>query len=453
MAGPRKARCVTIRWLATAIVAGSLVCGVRAQDLLPPRPVETASPGNAGPAVRVFGLADLVRLGLEQHPSLRQAALDVEAAEGRALQAGLLPNPTLNFGGEEVGRQGGIHTLPLVSQEIPTAGKRRLSRAVAARDVDQVALAVLRQRFTLITTVRQGFFALMTAQRRLEVFTRLVEVAEATSKAQEGAFRGGQISEAEFLPFRIEAERLRGEAAAAQREWDAVWGRLTADMGVPGMAPVSLSGSLDAALPDYDFGRARERLLQIHPDVRTAQVGVTRAQLALRRAEAERVPNVTLAAGYSKNFNDRENQAQYQVVFPLPVFNRNQGNIRAAQAELGKALQEGNRVQADLVGRLWSAFGTYTAASQRIERYRASIPDREKAREYLARGGRGPVAPLSGLPLLQFQRLLADAELEYVRQLGEAWRAASDLAGLLLLEEDWPPSLGGPSVPPCPPAS
>ena len=63
-------------------------------------------------------------------------------------------------------------------------------------------------------------------------------------------------------------------------------------------------------------------------------IGFARAQLAVRREEAQRIPNVTVMAGYQRNFNDNENQATYGVSVPLPLFNRNQGNIRAAQAEL-----------------------------------------------------------------------------------------------------------------------
>src|SRR5262249_25303717 len=160
---------------------------------------------------------------------------------------------------------------------------------------------------------------------------------------------------------------------AARREKDAGWGRLAAAVGVPHLAPTPLRGSLEAPLPDYAFERARTVMLESHPEIRAAEVGISRAQLSLRRAEVERTPNVTLAGGYSRNFNDRENQATYQVSVPLPVWNRNQGNIHAAQAELGRAIQEVTRVQNDLTGRLWTAFGQYAAARQRAERYRTAI--------------------------------------------------------------------------------
>jgi cobalt-zinc-cadmium efflux system outer membrane protein len=138
-----------------------------------------------------------------------------------------------------------------------------------------------------------------------------------------------------------------------------------------------------------------------------------------------------LAGGNSRNFNDRENQATYQVSVPLPVWNRNQGNIRAAQAELGRAIQEVSRVQNELTGRLWTAYGHYAAARQRAERYRTAIlPNATKTYRLSQEAFRG--GQFEYLRVLQAQRAAAEANLEYIRTLGEAWRAASEIAGLLL---------------------
>jgi cobalt-zinc-cadmium efflux system outer membrane protein len=401
----------------------------------PATPVTTGTPGT-------LGLTDLLRLALEENPALRQSGLEIEAAQGRAVQAGLYPNPTVSVTGEEIGKRGGVQTFPLISQEIVTAGKRGLSRSVAEREVDQAQLALLRQRYALFTTVRQGYFEVLTIQRRIEVLDELVKLAAQSYENAQKLFKQQQIAELDLLPFQVERERLQSDSEAVRREHAAAWGRLSASVGVPDLPPTPLTGSLEAAPPDYIFESARAAMLEVHPDIRSAQVGITRAQLALRRAEVERIPNVTLAGGYSRNFNDRENQATYQVSVPLPVWNRNQGNIRAAQAELGRAIQEVTRVQNDLTGRLWTAYGQYSAARQRAERYRTAIlPSATRAYRLSQEAFRG--GQFEYLRVLQAQRAAAEANLEYIRALGEAWRAASDIAGLLL-EEQWPLSVWGP---------
>lgn len=393
------------------------------------------------PSSTGLGLSDLFRLGLERNPALRQADLEIDAAQGRALQAGMYPNPTLSIGGEEIGRRGGIQTVPQLSQEIVRGGKRQLSRAVADRDVDQAQLALLRQRNALFTAVRLGYYEALAAQRRIEVLEELVKLATQAFENAQKLFKQQQIAELDLLPFQVELERLRADTEATQREQAAAWGRLAASMGTPDLPPAHLIGSLESPLPDYNIEPARLAMLEVHPDVRIAQVGITRAQLAVQREQAQVVPNVTLMGGYTRNFNDRENQATYQVSVPIPVWNRNQGNIRAAQAELGRASQEVSRVENDLSGRLWTAFGLYSAARQRSERYRSSIlPNATRTYRLSVEAFRG--GEFQYLRVLQAQRLVAEANLEYIRALADAWRGASEIAGLLL-QEQWPIPTGG----------
>src|SRR5260370_36383105 len=76
-----------------------------------------------------LALADLEHLALQHNPTLAQAALQVEAARGKALQAGLYPNPTVGYAGELIGAKGtaGGFQGGFVQQNILTAGKLRLS--------------------------------------------------------------------------------------------------------------------------------------------------------------------------------------------------------------------------------------------------------------------------------------------------------------------------------------
>lgn len=432
--------------LLAAVLLGSPVLPAQVDEQLPPP--RTVAPPPASPGF--VGLPDLIRMGLAQNPRLRQAELDIDAAGGRAVQAGLYPNPTFSLGGEEVGRKGGIHTLPQLSQEVVTAGKLRLSRAAAERQVDQAALGLVRQRFELFTTIRQGYFEVLALQRRVVVLEGLVKLAEQAYENAEKLRRVARLlAELDVLPFAVERDRLRADLEAARREQAAAWQRLVAVVGVPRLPLTPLTGSLEWPLPVYEFEPARAALLEIHPEVHSARVGVTRAQLALRREEVEPVPNVTLAAGYQRNFNDRENQATYQVGIPLPLFNRNQGNVRAARAELARAVQEVTRVENDLVNRLAAVFGPYAAASQRAERYRISLlPNARRAYRLSLEAFRG--GQFEYLRVIQAQRALAEANLDYLRALAEAWRAASAIAGLLL-EEAWPaPPAGAPCAPQSP---
>lgn len=118
------------------------------------------------------------------------------------------------------------------------------------------------------------------------------------------------------------------------------------------------------------------------------------------------------------------------------VWNRNQGNVRAARAEVQAAVFDVTRVQNDLADRVATAFRTYASARRRAGKYcTAILPKAEENYEFVKKQmDKGVVEYLK---VLQAQRAVADARQEYNRVVGEAWRAAGELSGLLM-EEGWP---------------
>jgi len=402
------------------------------QTLPMPRPVTGTS--------AALGLDDLISLGLERNPRLAQAAFTIDAARGKALQAGLYPNPTVSATFDELGdRQGpgGINTVPLVSQEIVTGGKLRLSRAAANREVDQATLALMNQRYTLFSNVRQAYFEVLTLQRRLEVLTELVKLADASVEQTRKLLEAKRGTRLDLVQLEVEAERLRTEYEATERELPAAFRRLAAAVGVPSLPRAQVVGTLDLALPDYDLERTQLFVLSEHPEVRSAQVGVERARLLAERARREPIPNVTVGAGYVRQNQNRSDDWTIGVSVPIPVWNRNQGNIMATQAQVGEAVQEVGRVENDLTDRLAGAFRDYAAARRRADRYRTAIlPRAQEAYELSRKAYAGGV--FEYLRVLEAQRAVAQANLEYVRALGEAWKAAGAISGLTL-EDHWPP--------------
>lgn len=395
-------------------------------------------------------LDDLVHSAISQHPILIQAQFEIEAAEGRAIQAGKYPNPIVTIGGEEIGRKAGIHTLPLVSQEIVTAKKLQWARAVAEREVDQTFLTLANRRFALVTAVRRAFVEVVQAQRRRDV---LRERAKEVAKTLEDATKRVKVipeEGAEIIPltFQYELDRIALELATTQQDYFGAWNRLAAAVGAPSLAaPASVVDPFLDRLPAYavdaDPLKSQQNLAELrsyvvagHPEVRVAQVGIARAEAAMGRERAQAVPNITVGGGYQRNFNDREHQAMYQVQVPIPIFNRNQGNIIDARANYGRAIAEASRTQLDLSQRLATSYGDYATAKLRAERFNILRANAKKlydqSHNLYFKGGR-----LSNLQVIQAQRQMIDAELEYIRAWGEAWKAASEIGGLIL-DEDWP---------------
>ena len=399
-----------------------------------------AQPPATGPNPVPLGVDDLVRIAVERNPRLVRAAFSVDAARGRHVQAGLYPNPVLAITGDELGDRtgpGGIWTAPQLTQEIVTGRKLSLSQAIAAKEVDRAVLDLMAERYALIGDVRAAFYEVYFLQRRADILAEVVRLADQAADLGRKNYESKQISRLDAIQLEVEQERFRADAEAVDQELPAAFRRLAAVTGDPRLAGRVLRVPDDAVLPAYDLDRVREVVLAVHPAIQSARAGVDRAHFAVRRAEAEPIPNVTLTTGYTRQNQNRSNDWMIGMSVPLPLWNRNQGAIRTARAEFGAAHQEIGRVENELAEQVAIAYRTYASSRQRAERYRTAIlPRAEETYDLSLKAFRG--GQFEYLRVLQAQRALAEARLEFNKTQAESWTAAAELSGLLL-EEVWPP--------------
>ncbi|MCZ2341032.1 MAG: TolC family protein [Bacteroidales bacterium] len=417
-----------------------------------------AEPGGAEPAPpsanatpeRVYTLSELVAIGLNSNPRLAQARLAIDNARGRALQAGLYPNPTIDILGDELGDQtgrGGIWTTPKVSQEIVTARKLRLNRAAVNQEANQAVLGLQFQRYQLLAEIREAYFSVVTIESRIEILRRIVSIMDESVEQTENLLKARQVARLDLVQLEVQAEQFRAELEATEQELPAAFRRLAAIVGVANLPKGIVAGDLLGELPPYELDRIQAYVLGIHPNIAAARAGVERAQILLRRAEVEPIPNLTLSSGYTRQNQNKSSDGLIGLSFTLPVWNRNQGNIQAAQAELGSAIQQVTRVENSLTDQVATAYRNFTAARRRADRYRTAIlPRAEETNQLSLKAYQG--GQFEYLRVLEAQRSLAQSKLEYIRVLSEAWLAASAISGLTL-EDNWPPRM----QPQGPPAS
>jgi len=390
----------------------------------------------ATPVGPAYTLDDLTRLALARHPKLADAALAAEAARGTALQAGLYPNPVLSLYGDELNdrtARSGILTLPELKQEIVTGGKLTLSRAVADRDADRATLAVVGRRAELLGGVRAAYFDAVALDRRVAVLRELRTLARQSVEAAEKRVEAKQGTRLDVVQLEVESERARAEADAAEQEVAAAFRRLAAAVGAKDLPPGSLASAFDAPLPPYDLDRLQAHVLAVHPDLRAARVGVDRAQLALERAKAEVVPNVTVSAAFVRQNQNKSSDYSVGVSVPLPTWNRNQGGIQAAQAQVAQAVRGVEQAENDLADKVAAAYREYAAARTRAERLEKVRAKAEEAFRLIAENELN----FTAAQRLIAQSAVAQARLEAAKSRADAWRAASAISGLTL-EEEWP---------------
>jgi len=130
---------------------------------------------------KVLRLEDLERMALEKNPTLAQAGALVREAEGRKVQAGLYPNPTLGYSGEEITvrhpSDKSQHYL-FIEQKIITAGKLQRSREIFAQQQVKAEADLQAQKQRVLNTVRIIYF-------KAQVLTEWVNVNPFESKIRQ----------------------------------------------------------------------------------------------------------------------------------------------------------------------------------------------------------------------------------------------------------------------------
>lgn len=394
-----------------------------------PRPAQSAlTPADA------LRLSDLEQQALQNNPALSQARARVQAARGEWEQAGLYPNPVTGYAAEEMGddgtagKQGGF-----IGQEFVTGGKLRLNRAVVSQEIARLQQELAAQRYRVLTDVRARFYETLIAQRAVELTRRLMETAEEGVRAAEALLQAQEGSRVDLLQARVEANNARILYQNAERRRQGAWRRLATVVGTPDMPERPLAGDVETSESTHEWNEALSRLLAESPELAAASAAVQSARWALERARVEWLPNIDVRASIQYNNVNGDDLAGVDVGLPVPLFNRNQGNVRAAEARLLAAQRNMQRVRLSLQDRLAEVFQQYDSARQQVETFRnAILPDAEETLELVRVGyQQGEFGYLS---LLTAQRTYFQSNLDYLQALLQLKSAEVQIEGLLLGE-------------------
>jgi cobalt-zinc-cadmium efflux system outer membrane protein len=406
---------------------------------LPPvAPTPRTSPGPDGHPVT---LVELQKIAQTNSPVIRQAALDVEAARGNAVQAGLYPNPTFGYEGDAVGQanspgmQGGF-----LAQTVKTAGKLKLSRAAALVEMHVNEMKLRGAEAELRAQVRAGYFNVLSARKNVEVAHALAGFTDEVYQVLLLQLKAGEVAAYEPMQIRVLALQARGQAIQAHNRYVSAWKQLAATLGLPGMPLTELAGRIDMPIPRYRYDAVLARVLSRHSDVVAAQMGIDKARLNVQLAQVMPIPDVDFRVMLQHDYTTPPFQTVTSVVMqaPIPVFDRNQGNVYQARANLQRAIEESHRVRNALTTRVADAFERYENNRLLLELYRDQmLPNQVQAyRAAVARHSAvGEKGGVSYYDLVTSQQSLSGLITSYLSALRDQWQSVSDLSNLLQTDD------------------
>lgn len=313
-------------------------------DLLP-----GATQSLSAQSVRL-SLDEAMGIFLKQNVDLLIAKFGIEFSKGQQITAGLFPNPVVSVGAVSSPFQGrtwssGGQVVPQVQQLFELAGKRGF-RIDSAQFGTQSAEAgfedAVRQ---LSLAVKDAYYRTQLALRHLTLaeenrdrFSRILEINTIR-------FKKGYIAEVDLIRIRLQFIDFQSQVIQAIQEAESARSDLRQLLRLSPVTQLELTTDLNYKRVDPDIAKLRTVALDTRPDVRAKRLTFSQREVDLKLAKAYRVPDVTVGAGYAVQGSqgpDNSNQMALNLGLPLPLFNRNQGGIMQAEAEV-------QRAEADLI--------------------------------------------------------------------------------------------------------
>src|SRR5258708_8658935 len=296
------------------------------------------------------------------------------------------------------------------------------------------------------TGVRMGFYRVLAAREMGDSSEDLARIAEQMVETERRLKNTGQADESEVLAAQIDAQRAKLSARMKENTLREEWRSLAAVVGQPDLPLQTVSGDLEHDWPALDELQAVDDVSTKSPAVRVAAAASEHAQAELAPASREKIPDFVARGGLEYNHEQLNSipqatgwQFNAELAVELPIFNRNQGNIAAARADIDRAEAEKRRVALTLRERAASVVDQYANARLMAEQYRDNILPLAKKSYGLTSDRYGEM--LASYPrVLDAKRKLYELQSEYISALEGVWTPGSALQAYFFTHALPPPA-------------
>lgn len=393
-----------------------------------PGPASPTPSPRAMPAGQVLTLEQALATAYERSPLLAAARNEAASSEGQLTQAGVIPNPSIEVGIDDNRRTTRITTTTL-SMPVELGGKRaaRVKAAGLARDIAQRDLSSARA--DLRAAVIAAFFDVAVAQETVRVSQGAVEIAQSALRLAERRVAAGKAPPLESSKARVELANSRIEARAADSALQAARRKLGQLWGAPQPDFAQVGADL-GTLPRREAIDDLRAALATSPRMEAGRLSVEMGRAQLEVEKSKRYPDITLSAGVARDNEQGRNKAQFGVAIPLPLFDRNQGNVYSATMQSYKAQDMYRELESRLTADLLQSVSQFDLAANSAREYRATVlPGAAEAYDSARKGFEA--GKVSFLEVLDAQRTLSQGNIGYLNVLASAYQASADIDRIL----------------------
>lgn len=364
-------------------------------------------------------LDEATQLLLKQSPILLRDRENVAVATANVTQAGLRPNPSFELNSESYplfeARPGPFfNNQELVlraGQTIETASKRGKRVEVARRELtvseSEVQNTVRQLKFEL----KRRYYTVVLARAQRELAQEILKQFDEIIRLNEARFKQGEISGLEMN--RVRAERMRFFADLLDSDLQLRNARtaLLELLGVPDLGtPFEVAETLTVRPLQINAPDLQAQALQARPDLLAERQRLERNRQELQLQKAEAVPNVTPFFGYKRDLG--ANTVAFGLNVPLPFFNRNQGGIGRATAQITQQKYEVRRVLLAVQRDVQEAYQTLQTQAAKVRAMEQEyVPSARTARDIAQQSYR--LGALDLISLLDAERVYRETVRAY----------------------------------------
>ena len=351
------------------------------------------------------------------NPSLAAVQWEIGVAEGDRQQAGLIPNPQVSWEAEDTRRRSRTTTL-MLSQPLELGGKRGARIEVAERAQDAAGIELERRRNELRADVFQAFYNSTIAQQRLLLTEQSLQLAERGLRVAQGRINAGKAAPVEAMRAQVQLSQVRLELRRAERDQATAYQQLAQVTGAP-QATFTRVEEPTTALPAIASPQTLLDRLPTTAELRLARLQINQKEASLGLEKALRIPDLTVSIGSQYSETDRERVNLLGVSMPIPLFNRNQGNVLAAARRTDQARDLRNASELRLRSEVQSGLEQWATANTEVNAFNQVIlPAAQSAVDTATRGFE--MGKFNFLDVLDAQRTLFEARSQYLQAVADS---------------------------------
>jgi cobalt-zinc-cadmium efflux system outer membrane protein len=407
---------------------------IDAEEQLYPTPLKSIQAPAAGEQAALTGgmtLQELESIALSNNPAIQELAASTQKAAGFREQVTTRPNPTVGYQGQQLADRGTDQHLAYIEREFVTANKLELNNRVLNATLAAQLQELEAQRFRVRTDIQIRFYQALALQRQLHLISEFSQVAEKGVSFAKQRMDAGEGTRVDILQSKILLNEVQLTQRQTRAKLAAVWREIAAISGVPEMQYSELQGTLPAESGIVDWDGLATNIVTSSPEYAAAHDRISRAYAALERQEVQPIPNMTAQLGAGVDYGTNSGMLNLQVGVPLPISNKNQGNIDAAHAEICRAQMEAQRIKNAIEERLAVVSREYDTATAAIDLYSNDILP--SAKESLDLANQAYKAGEVGfVQILLARKTFFTTNLQYVDAQAQLAAAQSKIDGFML---------------------